>query len=89
VGAVHVIGLPPLGNYMQKEIGAMLGEISQEEVSYGRPMLSALAMSKNESKPGKGFFVLAKDMGKFKGEGDEEDMKPGKSNPKLSSVRHH
>jgi hypothetical protein len=58
---------------MQKEIGAMLGEISQEEVSYGRPMLSALAMSKNESKPGKGFFVLAKDMGKFKGEGDEEE----------------
>ena len=71
----QIMGLPPSGNYMAKEIGAMLGEISGDEVSQGRPMLSVLAKSKNLPRPGKGFFVLAKQMGIYKGEGEEEEKR--------------
>jgi hypothetical protein len=68
-----IMGLPPTGNFMAKKIGSLLGEISAEEVSQGRPMLSALAKSKNLPRPGEGFFVLANQMGIFKGEGKEEE----------------
>jgi len=58
----QMMGLPLSGNYMGKELGYILGEISQEEHLRGRPMLSALAVGSN-GLPGKGFFVLAKSLG--------------------------
>ncbi len=68
-----IMGLPPTGNYTGKEIGILLGEISEEEVNNKRPMLTALAVSKNAPYPSEGFFVLAKQLGIFKGEGEKEE----------------
>lgn len=38
----------------------MLGEISETEGMLGRGLLSALVVNKEEMKPGKGFFTMAK-----------------------------
>lgn len=46
---------------MGAETGQILGEISEDEVRAGRPMLSALAVSVN-GKPGPGFYTLAKQL---------------------------
>lgn len=66
-----LIGLPLQGNHMGKEIGQLLGEISEDEVIRGRHMLSAVAVN-TQGLPGPGFFVLAKDLGKLT---DGEDEK--------------
>jgi hypothetical protein len=57
----QMMGLHISGNYMGKELGQILGEISLEEHSQGRPMLSAIAVGSN-GLPGEGFFKLAKDL---------------------------
>lgn len=59
-----IAGLPPSGNYMGKEVGYLLGEISDDEHANGRPMLSAIAVN-TQGKPGSGFFALARDLGKL------------------------
>jgi hypothetical protein len=61
-----IMGLPLQGSHMGKETGHVLGEISEDEVNAGRPMLSALAVSVS-GKAGPGFFALAKDLGRFGG----------------------
>jgi len=67
-----IMGLPLQGSYMGKETGHILGEISEDEVSAGRPMLSAAAVSVT-GKAGPGFFALAKDLGRFSGGPEEEE----------------
>jgi len=62
----RIIGLPITGSHMGKEIGLMLGAISEDEANNGRPMLSAIAVSAR-GMPGSGFFALARDLGKLKG----------------------
>jgi len=57
-----IMGLPATGSHMGKETGQILGEISEDEVAAGRPMLSSVAVGIN-GKPGSGFFVLARDLG--------------------------
>ena len=56
-----IMGLPTWGSHMGREVGYVLGEISDDEVAAGRPMLSAVAVSV-EGKVGSGFFELAKDL---------------------------
>lgn len=60
----EIMGLPLRGNYMGKEVGHVLGEISQDELDHGRPMLSALAVGVS-GLPGSGFFSLARELGKL------------------------
>jgi hypothetical protein len=67
-----IMGLPLQGSHMGKETGHILGEISEDEVSAGRPMLSAVAVSVS-GKAGPGFFVLAKQLGRFGGDPAEEE----------------
>jgi hypothetical protein len=62
----EIMGLPARGNHMSRETGHLLGEISEDEVQAGRPMLSALVVTV-AGKPGSGFINLAKDLGKFSG----------------------
>ncbi len=57
-----IMGLPLSGNHMQREVGYILGEISDDEVAAGRPMLSSVAVGIN-GKPGSGFYSLAYDLG--------------------------
>jgi hypothetical protein len=60
-----IMGLPSSGSYMGRETGYILGEISEDEVIAGRPMLSSVAVSVN-GKPGPGFFDLAHELGLMK-----------------------
>lgn len=56
-----IMALPLSGSHMGKETGHILGEIVEDEVRAGRPMLSAVAVSVS-GKPGPGFFTLARDL---------------------------
>ena len=57
-----VMNLPLSGNYKGKEVGQILGEISEDEHSRDRPMSSAIALGA-ASLPGEGFFRLARSLG--------------------------
>ena len=65
-----IMGLPPSGSHMGSETGQILGEIVEDEVRDGRPMLSAVAVGVS-GKPGPGFFGLARDLGRLQ-PGDDE-----------------
>ena len=57
------------GNHMSREVGQVLGEISRNEVEYGRPMLSAIVIGTN-GVPGEGFQNFASELGRWNGQGD-------------------
>ena len=61
------IGIDTPGNRMAREVGQVLGEVSEDEHNAGRPMLSAVAVS-SEGKPSEGFYVLARKLGKLASE---------------------
>lgn len=65
-----ILGITQPGSHMANQVGQILGEISEDELVQGRPMLSAIAVGV-EGKPGSGFFGLAKDLGRLK-DGDDE-----------------
>ncbi len=60
----QIMGLPLSGNHMSREVGWILGEISEYELENSRPMLSAIAISVT-GKPGGGFYDWAKKLGRF------------------------
>jgi len=64
-----IMGIATWGNAMGAETGWILGEISEDEVAAGRPMLSAVAVGVS-GKPGAGFYTLAKHIGRM---GPSED----------------
>lgn len=70
----HLTGLPESGNYMGHELGQLLGEISEDEVLNGRPMLSALAVSVVTGKPGDNFYDYARALGRLKLKGKAEEL---------------
>lgn len=63
----QIMGLPLQGNHMSREVGWVLGEISEDELKNGRPMLSAIAVGVN-GKPGAGFFDWARKLGRLTSE---------------------
>jgi len=69
-----LIGFPLEGNYMGAEIGHLLGEISQDEVGYGRPMLSAIAVN-TAGHPGSGFFELARFLKRLDSDSRDEELR--------------
>lgn len=69
----QIMGLPVVGSYMGSEVGIILGEISEDEANNGRPMLSAVAVSKS-GHAGPGFFTLARDLGRLTGTSPEDEM---------------
>jgi hypothetical protein len=64
-----IMGLSLAGSLMESEIGAILGEIVDEELAAGRPLLSAVVVGMS-GHPGSGFFDLARKRGR---------MEPGQS----------
>ncbi len=66
----HIIGLPITGSHLAKEIGHLLGEISEDQVRRGRPMLSAVAVGV-DGLPGSGFFEFAEKLEKLQDKSDE------------------
>ena len=61
-----IMGLPVTGNYMSKETGKIFGDISINEVEHKRPMLSAVAVSSVKLNSGKGFYKLARILGRLR-----------------------
>lgn len=69
-----IMGLPLSGSHMGREVGQILGEISEDEVNDGRPMLSAIAVSK-EGTSSEGFFGLAGSLGRLTERGEPTDKR--------------
>jgi hypothetical protein len=69
----QLMGLPLSGNHMSREVGLILGEITEAELDQGRPMLSALAVGVN-GVPGEGFYSLGKQLGRL-----TDDSKEGRA----------
>lgn len=44
------------------QVGKVLGQISEDEVAAGRPMISAIVVSKDTMLPGYGFFTLGQEL---------------------------
>ena len=68
-----LIGFPLEGNYMGTEIGHLLGEISEDEVKHGRPMLSAIVVT-TAGHPGPGFFTLARYLQRLTGMASDAEL---------------
>ncbi|MFX0199082.1 MAG: hypothetical protein ACFFCW_23415 [Candidatus Hodarchaeota archaeon] len=60
----RILGTDSPGHHMARQVGQVLGEISEDEHRVGRPMLSAVAVS-TSGYPGEGFFKLAHDLGRL------------------------
>jgi len=59
-----LIAVPQAGHHMARQVGQVLGEISEDEHGMNRPMLSVVAV--NEAGfPGDGFFKLARRLGRL------------------------
>ena len=67
-----VLGIKELGHHMSREVGQILGEISEDEHRAGRPMPSAVAVAAR-GYPSKGFFNLARDLGKLSSKTSKEE----------------
>ncbi len=68
-----VMGLPQKGSHMGREVGHALGEIVEDEVAAGRPMLSAVAVGVS-GLPGPGFYTLAAELGRLGSDGDRHSF---------------
>lgn len=58
-----IFGLPAQGSHTGSVVGQVLGEVTREEREQGRPMLSAVAVSQTNNRPGSGFYGLAETYG--------------------------
>ena len=70
----QIMGLPLTGQHMGSEIGKILGEISEDELRLGRPMLSAVAVGVT-GVPGQGFYGLAEQLGKLQPHATEAEKR--------------
>ncbi len=68
-----LLGWPLTGQYMGTEIGRLLGEISEDEVEHGKPMLSAIVTTR-EGIPGPGFFELARRLGRLSSNQKDDEL---------------
>lgn len=59
-----IMGLPSSGSHMGREVGWILGEISEDETLAGRPMLSSVGVDVR-GHVGEGFFSLARQLGRL------------------------
>ena len=67
-----IMGLGSTGSHMGREVGYILGEISEDEVVAGRPMLSSVAVDVR-GKVGEGFFTLARQLGRLSATSSESE----------------
>ena len=68
-----ILGIHQPGHHMAREVGQVLGEISEDEHRAGRPMLSAVAIA-TKGPPGEGFFSLANRLGKYSGSTLDDEL---------------
>lgn len=70
----RILGIHSLGHNMARQVGQVLGEISEDEHNTDRPMLSAVAVGSG-GMPGEGFFVLARRLQKFTGANSADERR--------------
>lgn len=70
----QLLGLPLYGSHMGREIGQVVGEISENEIKQGRPMLSAICVGVS-GLPGPGFYGFARALGRLKSSNREDELK--------------
>jgi hypothetical protein len=46
-------------------VGKLLDDINRSEHEHGRPLLSVIVVHKGETMPGEGFFICARDLGRY------------------------
>ena len=57
-----MLGIDMDDPYFGARVGRVLGRISEDEVAAGRPMISAIVVSKDTMLPGHGFFNLGQEL---------------------------
>lgn len=57
-----MLGIDMSNEHWAVQVGKVLGRISEDEVAAGRPMISAIVVSKDTMLPGKGFFTLGQQL---------------------------
>ena len=65
-----LLGLDMSTEYGRVRISQILDDINKYEDKHGRPMLSSVVILKDGNMPGSGFFVCARELGKYKGNND-------------------
>jgi hypothetical protein len=69
----RIIGQPSSGSQMGKQTGQVIGEINEDELEAGRPMISAIVV-KSSGEIGQGFFELAEELGRLKPGADRDSF---------------
>jgi hypothetical protein len=57
-----MLGIDMDNPHFDAQVGKVLGQISEDEVAAGRPMISAIVVSKDDMLPGSGFFKLGQEL---------------------------
>ena len=57
-----MLGIDMDNPHFGAQVGKVLGEISEDEVAAGRPMISAIVVSKDTMLPGTGIFKLGQEL---------------------------
>lgn len=57
-----LVGIDTDNPHFAAQVGKILGAISEDEVAAGRPMLSAIVVSKDTMLPGRGFFNIGEEL---------------------------
>lgn len=58
----RMLGIDMDNPHFGAQVGKVLGQISEDEIAAGRPMISAIVVSKDDMLPGKGFFKLGQEL---------------------------
>jgi hypothetical protein len=67
---IKVRELGPYHGPHDKRLWDLLGIVSAQEVANGRAALSALVVTKENNRPGSGFFDLERDLGRYRKDDD-------------------
>lgn len=70
----HMAGLTTDTQPERNELGRILGSISQQEHSQGRPLLSVVVVSATDGVASRGFFNLARDLGLLSSTGEMDEL---------------
>ncbi len=57
-----MLGIDMDNPHFGAQVGKVLGQISEDEVAAGRPMISAIVVSRDTMLPGHGFFTLGQQL---------------------------
>ena len=66
-----MLGIDMDNPHFGAQVGKVLGQISEDEVAAGRPMISAIVVSRDTMLPGSGFFKLGQELHRTQSGEDE------------------